>query len=94
MTVTDPTTDDVMDQREALRATTPALTVWLTLVPEHIDAAQPSATILPSYKRHPTARWEIGGLACNTHACDPHDVAAALRRLADRIDTATDEATV
>lgn len=65
-----------------------ALTAWVSVTTEDVDAAEirvQASSGSPGY----VAAWEVGGLHHQTFYCDPAEVAAAYRRLADRIDAAT-----
>lgn len=67
-----------------------ALSAWVTADPEEIDAAT-VRIVQCSGSPGFIACWEVGGLGHQTHFADPVDVAAAYRRLADRIDVAVTE---
>jgi hypothetical protein len=67
-----------------------ALTAWVVANPHEIDVAVIRVHMVggsPGF----IASWDVGGLPHQTHHERPSDVAAAYRRLADRIDNAEAE---
>lgn len=83
MTITDPSTTEVF---------IPEARTTLCVVPESFDTAEVDASFIQADSEHPTVVVELHGMKMQTFRCDPVIVAAAMRRLANRIEQAAHEA--